>query len=439
MQLRAATATILALGLLSGAWSQADYPGAAWVQAYSGNYGTSNRPTTFAINYVVIHIMEGTYNGTISWFQNPSAGVSAHYCMRSTDGAVTQMVREKDRAFHAGVTLYNNEGVGIEHEGFSSDPATWYTDTQYRASATLTRYLCSKYGITRDRTHILGHKETGRATSCPGPWDWTKYMAYVNGSAAYDSDTVPSAMIPGSNLEVVVNMKNDGLDQWLSTGTDQVQIRTTPTGRVSSFYTAGDWASTQIPCHVTANTAANGIGEFRFQMTAPTTVGTYTETFQLYKSSIGYFGPVLTFQIEVGQLDTVYDNTTTSFTVSGNWFTRAIETDKYGSDYRYHSALSKSKDYALWNLNVPADGLYDVYAWWSAGSNRTTKGVFELLDPYEGAITRIVDQTQNGGKWNYLGRMHCPAGAGGVKLYAQSKDNINKLVCADAIRAVGPY
>ena len=54
-----------------------------------------------AITTVVIHVTQGSYAGTVSWFQNPSAGVSAHYVVKSSNGEVTQMVREGDTAYHA--------------------------------------------------------------------------------------------------------------------------------------------------------------------------------------------------------------------------------------------------------------------------------------------------------------------------------------------------
>ncbi|MEQ4723672.1 peptidoglycan recognition family protein [Nonomuraea sp. B19D2] len=160
-----------------------DYPSAAWVPAHSSNYAVSNRPTSDAIDRIVIHVTQGSYAGTISWFQtgprpNPT---SAHYVVRSSDGAITQMVREKDRAFHAG--NYNRRSVGIEHEGFV-DNATWFTDAMYRSSAALTRNIADRYGIPKDRTHIVGHNNVpGADHTDPGRyWDWTKYMQYVTGS-----------------------------------------------------------------------------------------------------------------------------------------------------------------------------------------------------------------------------------------------------------------
>ncbi|TDC94251.1 amidase [Nonomuraea deserti] len=159
-----------------------DYPPAAWVAANSGNYTASSRESSYNIDRVVIHVTQGSYAGTISWFQNPSANVSAHYVVKSSNGAITQMVRDKDVAWHAGNWSYNTRSIGIEHEGWVDD-ASWFTDAMYRASAALTRHLCDKYGIPKTRTGIIGHNEVPGATHTdPGRhWNWTTYMNYVTG------------------------------------------------------------------------------------------------------------------------------------------------------------------------------------------------------------------------------------------------------------------
>ncbi|WP_143590813.1 N-acetylmuramoyl-L-alanine amidase [Thermoactinospora rubra] len=170
-----------------------DYPPAHWVPANSGNYTVSSRPSSYAIDRVIIHVTQGSYAGTISWFQNPSANVSAHYVIRSSDGDVTQMVREKDIAWHAGNWNYNTRSIGIEHEGWVSQPS-WFTEAMYRASAALTRAICDKYGIPKTRSYIIGHNEVPGATHTdPGPhWDWGKYMQYVTGGGGTWSTTVDS-------------------------------------------------------------------------------------------------------------------------------------------------------------------------------------------------------------------------------------------------------
>ena len=157
-----------------------DYSGSTWYGAYSGNYTSANRPSSNPINKIVIHVTQGSWSSAINWFKDSRAGVSAHYTVRSNDGFVGQSVQEKDIGYHAGNWTYNQTSVGIEHEGYVSDPK-WFTDAMYRSSAKLSAYLCKKYDIPMDRAHIIGHNEVPSATHTDpgGNWNWTKYMGYV--------------------------------------------------------------------------------------------------------------------------------------------------------------------------------------------------------------------------------------------------------------------
>jgi N-acetyl-anhydromuramyl-L-alanine amidase AmpD len=155
-----------------------------------GNYDPANRPNDMQIKYIIIHDTEGSYDSAINWFQTslfatPPTYVSANYVIRSSDGAITEMVHPGDVAWQAGDWYINMHSIGIEHEGFATQGATWYTEAMYRSSATLVRYLAKKYNVPLDRQHILGHDNlptlSGARMSTqhndPGPyWDWNHYM-----------------------------------------------------------------------------------------------------------------------------------------------------------------------------------------------------------------------------------------------------------------------
>ncbi|MBH8606321.1 N-acetylmuramoyl-L-alanine amidase [Thermoactinomyces sp. CICC 10521] len=190
-----------------------DYPYANWVAASSSNYTAANRVADGnSINYIIIHTTEGSYSGTINWFQNLQAQVSSHYVIRSSDGEITQMVQNKDIAWHAGNWDYNVHSIGIEHEGYVSDPS-WFTDAMYRASASLTRWLCDKYGIPKDRSHIIGHNQVpGSTHTDPGSgWDWNYYMSLVN-----QSSSSTEIVVDNSNTSRVSVSGNWALSSWNS-------------------------------------------------------------------------------------------------------------------------------------------------------------------------------------------------------------------------------
>ncbi|UNZ19137.1 transglycosylase SLT domain-containing protein [Streptomyces sp. 891-h] len=154
-----------------------DYPDATWVPANGNNFAKGRNAK---IDKIVVHVTQGSYAGTISWFQNPEAQVSSHYVVRSKDGAVTQMVRDADTAYHA--RSANASALGIEHEGYVDDPS-WFTDSMYRSSAKLTRHLADKHSVPLDRKHIVGHNELpGNDHTDPGKhWNWDTYLKLVKG------------------------------------------------------------------------------------------------------------------------------------------------------------------------------------------------------------------------------------------------------------------
>lgn len=170
-----------------------DYGPALWNPAASCNYSSRNGT---AISAVTIHTVQGSYAGCISWFQNCSASVSAHYVIRSSDGQVTQMVLESNKAWHVGSE--NPYTIGIEHEGYISQ-ASWYTSAMYNSSAALVRDICnSGYGINPLRAYhgsscsgictlggcvkIKGHQHYPNNTHTdPGPnWDWYLFYTLIN-------------------------------------------------------------------------------------------------------------------------------------------------------------------------------------------------------------------------------------------------------------------
>jgi N-acetyl-anhydromuramyl-L-alanine amidase AmpD len=160
-------------------------PNVTW--APSSNYVSNGIGTP---KYIVIHTTEGEFNGAVSWLRSRSSGVSAHFVIRSSDGFVKQLVKEKDRAWHA--SCWNSQAIGIEHEAFMARPTKYFTNALYNTSAKLVSYLTRKYGIPRTNVRIIGHnfwqspllpesglKKCNTHTDPGNGWDWTRYLGLV--------------------------------------------------------------------------------------------------------------------------------------------------------------------------------------------------------------------------------------------------------------------
>lgn len=185
-----------------------DFAPALWNPAATCNFSSRNGTN---ISSVTVHTIQGTYAGAISWAQNCNASVSYHYVVRSSDGQITQMVDETDKAWHVGSE--NPYTIGIEHEGYVSDPS-WYTDPMYEQSAALCRdIITSGYGILGLRTYfgassaqiqtlggcikIKGHQHYPNQTHTdPGVnWNWEKYYKLINNQPTVINVTSASGIL----------------------------------------------------------------------------------------------------------------------------------------------------------------------------------------------------------------------------------------------------
>ena len=283
----------------------ADYAPAAWSAAYSGNFGVGSRGLD-SITHVVIHTVQGSYNGCISWFKDPAAGVSAHYVVKSTTGAVTQMVKEKDVAWHD--KCFNTNTVGIEHEGYIDDPELWYTDAMYAESAKLTAYLADKYGIAKTHEFILGH---GDAPDCsthtdPGSgWNWDTYLDLVTtgGAPMFNASDVtidaPASMISGDKATVTITVTNNGNTAW---DLDLTRLGTAaPQDRESAMFVDGDWTAPNRATGADARVEPKAVGTFTFEIVAPAVREpvVYDEAFRLVQEGVAWFGPELHLMVQV--------------------------------------------------------------------------------------------------------------------------------------------
>jgi N-acetyl-anhydromuramyl-L-alanine amidase AmpD len=170
-----------------------DYPTALW--RASPNFNQRAPDSTGATHAVIIHTCEGSYVGCWSWLLSQTSQVSAHYVVNEDGDEISQLVRERDRAWHIAAVYRcslnrqhecwlndvqsNHFTVGIEHAGFFTQDS--FPASQIEASARLVCDLTRDRGIPRDWQHILAHGQLQPENKFdPGPnWPWTAYVHRV--------------------------------------------------------------------------------------------------------------------------------------------------------------------------------------------------------------------------------------------------------------------
>ncbi|MEH6417758.1 N-acetylmuramoyl-L-alanine amidase [Pseudomonas sp. CGJS7] len=223
-----------------------DYAPARWVASPYHSDRTSYDSAT-------IHTVQGSYAGSISWFQNNPDHVSIHYLVRSSDGQITQMVRENRAAHH--VLSHNKTTLGIEHEGYV-DNASWYTTAMYNASAGIVRHFCAKYSAIKCNTafqgpatrtvkvlpasvKVKGHQHySGNDHTDPGiNWDWSRYYKLLN---------------PGGG--------NGGVTGTVATSGTPLNVRSGPGTNHNVVGTLADGASVTIQCQTNGTSVTGTYG-----------------------------------------------------------------------------------------------------------------------------------------------------------------------------------
>jgi hypothetical protein len=165
-------------------WLPAPYEQYGTSPGAYGNHDLADRPHDMKIDYIVIHDTEANWKTTLDLVTRPT-NLAWQYSIRSSDGLVTNHMSAKDVGWQAGNWYVNMHSIGIEHEGFAASGATWFTESMYRSSATLVRYLSSRYHVPLDRAHVIGHDQVPGVLPAnvrgmhwdPGPyWDWEHYF-----------------------------------------------------------------------------------------------------------------------------------------------------------------------------------------------------------------------------------------------------------------------
>ncbi|MCS7028982.1 MAG: fibronectin type III domain-containing protein [Bacteroidia bacterium] len=301
-----------------------DYPPALWVA--SPHYSSRGSSSVSAI---VIHTVQGSYAGCISWFQNPSSNVSAHYVIRSSDGQVTQMVREMHSAWHA--KSANPYTIGIEHEGYVSNPS-WYTPAMYNSSAALVRDICDDYGIPKTSCYngpahsglvtlpssykIKGHQHYPAQTHTdPGiHWNWANYYNLINNittspcntptglttnSITTNSATASWTAVSGA-VSYTVRIAPASSTAWtsytttstnftfsgLSSGTSyQWQVRTNCSAGSSTYSASQNFTTLTATCNVPTGLATKNVTSNSAQLSWSAVTGAVSYTIQYKLSS----------------------------------------------------------------------------------------------------------------------------------------------------------
>lgn len=131
---------------------------------------------TEEIKYIIIHYTEMLFDDAIRKLCDPKSKVSSHYLIKD-DGQVFQLVDDKYKAWHAGVSYWKNDSninecsIGIELDNLGN---TEFSKKQLDNLAKLCKILMNKYSI--NYSNVIGHSDIAPERKIdPGIFfDWYK-------------------------------------------------------------------------------------------------------------------------------------------------------------------------------------------------------------------------------------------------------------------------
>ena len=135
-------------------------------------------------------------------------------------------------------------------------------------------------------------------------------------------------------------------------------------------------------------------------------------------------------------VDVIMDDTTSpGVTLTGAWTASTFTPGYYGAGYINDGNIAKGSKSVRFRPTLPTAGTYEVFAWWTAGTNRASNVPIDIIST-SGTTTVTVNQQLNGSQWVSLGTYAFDAGTGGSVLIRNTATN--GYVMADAVRFLKP-
>jgi len=155
-------------------------------------------------------------DAALDWLTREDSKVSCHYLV-DEDGNITQMVREGERAWHAGQSLWAGEtdinscaiGIEIHNPGHDIDYHD-FPEAQMRAVEALCRDILTRHTIRPDR--VLAHSDVapGRKRDPGEKFDWAQLARAGIGLWVTPAPVGGDAGLgPGDEGEAVTKLQQD--------------------------------------------------------------------------------------------------------------------------------------------------------------------------------------------------------------------------------------
>ncbi len=131
------------------------------------------------------------------------------------------------------------------------------------------------------------------------------------------------------------------------------------------------------------------------------------------------------------EVEIIIDNDDPGFTFFGGWVFVSSRPGYYGTFYAHDGNMAKGVWSATFTPSIPIAGEYEVYMWWPDWATAANNVPVDIYHG-EGTATVTVDESTNGGQWNFVGSYSFEEGTSGNVVIRT--DGTISYVVADAVR-----
>ncbi len=177
-----------------------------------------------------------------------------------------------------------------------------------------------------------------------------------------------------------------------------------------------------LPAGLSLNSATGEISGI------PMTVGSETFTVRVEDDIGDTADAILTINVVNAPTEIIIDNLDPNTEQTGTWVVSSGLNPWAGQ-----SVYNNGGNFFRWLPTIPSTGTFDVYAWWTFHSNRSTTVPYRIAHA-GGVLETIVNQHDAalGGQWNLIGTVTLNAGTG----HYVEVSSENGQASADAVRLV---
>ena len=342
-----------------------------------------------------------------------------HYRVKSSNANGSSTSGDYTFTTSSGVPVIAN----VQTSNITNNSATITWTTNIASSSTVNYGLTSSYGSQRtDSSQVTSHSITLTGLSAK-----TTYHYQCVSTNAYGTATSTDYTFTTNGPPVISNVQSTGVTASTATitwTTDVASDSTVNYGTTTSYGSQQTNAS-QVTSHSISLSGLTPQTTYHYQCVSTNAYGTAT--------SADY-----TFTTSAAPVEIIVDDTDPGWTTTGTW-TQGTYSGGWNDTYWYcYNRKTSSTATSTWTPNLPTAGTYDVYCWYTSGSNRTAKVTYRIY--YSGgSTTKSLSQRSNGSQWVLLASgLPFDAGTGGYVMFnnVTGEANDSYVIIADAIKWV---